>query len=410
MKYSKTYLLILIVLLKVSIVKTQFKEYNYKRKINTTNKNWQKIELPNNIFSKLNTNFSDLRILKISNKNDTVEIPYLLTSTYNNIVTEKRKLNIINESSKKNNHYFTLDNVGLVSTNQIVIDFIKQNYIVDVQLKGSNDLVDWFTILENIKLVAVKNKKTNFKQNTIDFPVSKYKYYQITIKSKEKPLFNSVYLVLEKINKGYLKKIEIKNILKKENKKLNQSEISINLKEYTPISFLNIKVNHPSNFYRPISIKYLIDSIKTEKGWVNRFNEVKTNYISSKLPNKFNFNSIFTKTIKLTITNHNNIPLQISEIEVKGGLYNMYVQLNSSSKNYFLFYGNNTAEKPKYDINNFKEIIPEVSSNSKLGFEQNTLTNKTIITEPLFKNKFWLWGIIILVITTLGYFSLKMLK
>ena len=56
----------------------QIETYNYKRPLNGISDEWHKIMLPDAIFGKINSDFSDLRIYGITAKNDTIEAPYLL--------------------------------------------------------------------------------------------------------------------------------------------------------------------------------------------------------------------------------------------------------------------------------------------------------------------------------------------
>ena len=78
--------------------------------------------------------------------------------------------------------------------------------------------------------------------------------------------------------------------------------------------------------------------------------------------------------------------------------------------NYFLVYGNKNAQKPTFDIINFADKIPENLKELSIGDEIAIDKKAEIKTKPLFENKYWLWGIMFVIIALLGWFSLKMMK
>ena len=65
---------------------------------------------------------------------------------------------------------------------------------------------------------------------------------------------------------------------------------------------------------------------------------------------------------------------------------------------------------PNYDIIKHTDKIPIELSEITLGVEQKINKTPSKITEPLFKNKIWLWGILTVVIILLGGFSLSMMR
>lgn len=75
-----------------------------------------------------------------------------------------------------------------------------------------------------------------------------------------------------------------------------------------------------------------------------------------------------------------------------------------------MVYGKDYENKPNYDLAHFKDKIPNSLISLNLGEEQKIEQKEPIIKEPLFKNKNLLWGLILLIIVSLGWFSLKMMK
>src|SRR5690606_27508275 len=66
------------VLMFISLVPfAQNNEHKYYRKIGGISEQWQKIELPNDLFSTATANLSDLKLIGSNQHNDTLEVPYL---------------------------------------------------------------------------------------------------------------------------------------------------------------------------------------------------------------------------------------------------------------------------------------------------------------------------------------------
>ena len=69
----------------------QLETYNFKRAIEGIDNQWHQIILPETMYEKVKSNFSDIRIYGITPENDTIEVPYLLK-----IATSKREIENVN--------------------------------------------------------------------------------------------------------------------------------------------------------------------------------------------------------------------------------------------------------------------------------------------------------------------------
>ncbi len=125
--------------------------------------------------------------------------------------------------------------------------------------------------------------------------------------------------------------------------------------------------------------------------------------------NEFQFSSTTAQKLKIFIDNHDNRPLKINAIEVKGYISEVVARFTDQAT-YFLTYGNKNANNPNYDIERFTDKIPETLNPLDLGDELTIQKEEVMVTEPLFKNKTWLWTIMIVIILLLGWFSIKMIR
>lgn len=121
----------------------------------------------------------------------------------------------------------------------------------------------------------------------------------------------------------------------------------------------------------------------------------------------FSLDAEQTSHLRLIINNLDNEPLKITGIDVDGPAVELIAEMEPG--NTYLFYGNRGLSAPYYELKHFEEKIPTASAVATLGEEESIAAPQTKIS-ALFENKFWLWGIMIVVIGLLGFFTLRMMK
>lgn len=387
----------------------QIKQYNYKSEIKGIENQWHQLILPQPIFGEISNNLNDLRIFGITSENDTIEAPFILNKKKEKNTLEKVDFKLINQSKKGNDFYFTFELTVEKDINKIVLDFEQANFDWLVNLEGSQNQKEWFSILEDYRLVSIKNKMTNFNFSTLNFSNSKYQYFRVKINSDQQPNLRSAQIILQKTTPGNYNNFSIKKITSKEDKKNKTTIIDIDLQQPLPISYLEVEVQNKIDFYRPLKIQYRSDSLKTEQGWRYNYRNLTSGTLNSIEPNIFKFPSQIAKQLRLIIYNQDNESLQIEEVNVQGIEHQMIARFTKEA-NYFLVFGNVNATKPNYDIARFRENIPTNLTTLSLGEMQPIEKIEQQKAAPLFKSKLWLYGIMILIIFLLGWFSLKMIK
>lgn len=384
-------------------------DYNYKRPLTGIKDQWHKILLPNEVFGKTLESLNDIRIFGITAANDTVEAPYLLRLTTEKITERAIAFQTLNASHNSKGYYFTFENPGIAAVNQIKLDFRQKNFDWRIKLEGSQNQDEWFTIVDDYRIVSIKNDLTDFTFNTLNFPGSKYRFFRLFINSKEKPELSGAGIVQNEIVAGEYRGYPVIKFETNVNKETKQTEMDITLPMPVPVSFVQIKVKDSMDYYRPVTIQYLTDSFKTELGWKYNYGRLASGVLNSIEENEFKFGSTIVQKLKIIIQNQNNAPLTIDSVQVKGYLHELVVRF-AEKADYFLAYGNNHAAKPQYDIDRFTGNIPATLTALTLGSEQSLKKQMPAAAAPLFKNKAWLWAIMALIILLLGWFSVKMMR
>jgi len=406
----KNKLLILVFLFNCLYSFCQMKGYEYKREIKGIKGQWNSIELPDDLYGKVSRDLSDIRVFGITAKNDTLEAPYFFEKNESTVSSRNISFNLINPSKKGSTYYFTFQTKEERTINQIQLDFNQKNYDWRIKLEGSNNQQNWFTVVDHYRILSIKNSQTDYQFNKIVFPNSKYNYYRIGIPANEKPVLKSTKMILMEFPQGVLTHYALKRVLITQDKRRKQTIIDLELKTSVPVNKLKIGVNDNLDYYRPMQIEYLTDSFKTDKSWYFNYGEAAGATILSSVDKRnFELNGCITNKLRVTIDNHDNQPLKFSTFIVEGYKSILITRL-SEPASYYLCYGKKGSVKPEYDIEQFRSKISDSANKINLGKEEFVDLTKTVNTEPLFTNKAWLWGIMVLIIGLLGWFTLKMMK
>jgi hypothetical protein len=386
----------------------QIDEYDYKREITGITEQWHTINLPDAMFGKISQSYTDIRIFGITRDNDTIEAPYILKLSAGKTDVKRINFKQLNSSQNRDGFYFTFEIPNNETINQIELDFDQQNFDWKIELQGSHNQNDWFTILKDYRILSISNELTNYQFTKLTFPDSRYRYFRINVKSTEKPVLKKASIIQQEIIPGTYKSYPVKmlnTIVKNINK---ETEIQFELPLKVPVSVLKINVSDSVDYYRPFEIKYLVDSTKTELGWRRNYVNLTSGILNSLEENKFKFSGITAQKFKVFIKNNDNLPLKIASIEAQGYVHQLVVRFTEPAS-YYLTYGSRISSIPRYDIEHFKDKIPGNMPAVDLGSEQVIEKVEKLPVEPLFKNKMWLWAIIILITIVLGWYSIKMI-
>lgn len=401
--------LFIILLLLSSISLAQIEEYSFTREIKGIENQWHKIVLPNSIFSNLSNNMSDIRIYGKTPEGKIVESPYILNISKNRHVKSQVRFNLINTSSNSSGYYYTFEISEKMILNQIDLSFDNENFDWTLDLEGSENQQDWFMLAKDYRIVAIKNEQTDYQSTKITFPASNFSYLRIRISADQKPEFNAAELSQYRIEKGNYRKYAIPGHEVAINEDTKETIINLSLAERLPVSRLKIDVRDEFDYYRPVHIEYLSDSIETEKGWKYRYRNLHSSTLTSLESGKFTFPSTLLQKLRIRIANQRNQPLTIGAISAEGPQHSLTARFTESA-NYVLAYGNPKAARPQYDIARFKNTIPADLTELMLGPVNVSVQKEEKDGEPLFGNPLWLWGIMIVIVAILGWFSMKMLK
>ncbi|PCJ67558.1 MAG: hypothetical protein COA58_00030 [Bacteroidetes bacterium] len=379
----------------------------YQRQITGVNQEWHEMDVPMDVLSRVKNNLGDIRIFGINNQGDTLGVPYLIAINVPEQHKESVPVDVLNRSSKTGTYFFTLKPTKLQSLNKIDLFFANSNFDWKVKLEGSQDNSEWFSILDDYRILSIQNSETNYQFTTLSFSTSEYTYYRISIPSEDVPVLKKATISLYQNHTTSLNQYPIRSIENQETKH-KKSILEISLKEKYPVSSVQLLTKATIDFVRPITISALVDSFKTDKGWKYNYRNVYNGTFSTWESGEFTFSPFKTSKLRVTIENGDNAAIDIDVSYVRGYKHTITARFNSPSYNYQFVYGNAYVGIPDYDISLFRDRIPTSLNTVELG----PIEYKKIAppTEPKEESKLWLWVIMGVVILVLGVFTLKMMK
>ena len=94
--------------------------------------------------------------------------------------------------------------------------------------------------------------------------------------------------------------------------------LDIRLSGYVPVSMLIPEVDKQFDFYRPVQVQCLVDSVKGPDGWNYSYQNVYRGMLSSLEDNQIMLGQSKGAVFKMIIDNQNNTPLQINSVAARG--------------------------------------------------------------------------------------------
>ena len=315
--------------------------YEYLKNIEVSGKNsYKEFYLTKDIYLKSKNNLNDLRI-----KNEIGdEVPYVIEKNIEISNRIEKKVSIGKIISKKNKET-QMETVVKFTPKKKLDDIVGNiiqlkaidNFYSKYELLGSDNGKNW------IYISSGELYKTSEKEELrIEFIKKKYSYYKIVTALTEKIKYNALVLLLneKKIDK---KTNIITNLQYKVEEKRNNTIVTIQSNNL-PLQQISLKIN--DEFKR----NYIVRNDKVYKTG-NLFKVGNR----EKLDIQFN-KKISLEQIILEIENGDNKPLMIEKIQGEYLPLKIIFKAKPEEK-YILTFGDRELFKPRYDLEEFSEII-----------------------------------------------------
>jgi hypothetical protein len=365
-----------------------------------------RIELTPEITSKLNNQFTDIRLYDSQNQ----EIPTLLHQE--KPYTEKELFVPYKIIEKQHFSQLGYSRLVIHNPNKKAIDNLilrVKNADVKKQLKlnASYDNKTWYVLKDNYSYNSITNNDSTSEIRVLNFPLSDYEYYELLIDDYfDKPInITQAGFYNRQIEQGSYSAVNCDFVCLDT---LKQTLISIpmNGQYVDKISFL---INAPTYYYR--QAEFFTYRTETYKNKTTRYeHKLFRCKLISNSSNTFQLNSEKMDTLWVRILNQDNQALKIDAIHVYQLKKYLIADLNSK-KSYHLAFGDKKAVKANYDLEYFTDSIPAnleiLSPQAPVALSKK---NQTIKSDNFSLSNCWLWISIVIIALLLAYMSVKMVK
>ncbi len=366
-----------------SIVSASFdkKDWQYERVVDKGNiSGMVKIKLPNDI-SWITENFRDLRVVDDLG----VETPFVLTNDIRPTPSLGSASIINSVTSNDGSTKFVVDTGrgGVVRTS-LFIETNKPNYRRQVSLYSSDnplalDDSRWSLVSKEGYVFSFTDPATGQSQgkNSIDFSSNTSRYFKVVISNGEEgPVVANdvkVYGDIDVVTPRYSTEVPV-SVYNNPNRKT--TELTIDLGRSGVYSDSISISSKDTNYTRRVIVE-ASNSSSTDNSWSyvgqGYISSVRTSLYkgSSNIINYGSNTAIRSRFIRLSIVNDDNPVISIDpKVVVSGPVFELVFDAKPG-RNYKVYYGNPSAQKPQYDISNLASYI-ETAKLPVLGLGSET--------------------------------------
>ena len=301
-----------------------------------------------------------------------------------------------------------LRNASKSQINSLGLIIKNTNVSKTAHLSGSNDAKIWYGIEDNIVLEPVRNNQATSEIKLLDFPLSDYEYYQLTVN-------DSLTAPLNILQVGYYARSNqqpaytvLPGLSFTQRDSLKQSLIHIRFPEAVRLDKLVFSIQSPAQYHRRVVFSQL-KTRKNKRGrWLQYYEPLREIYLRSDGDQTVILPGLKVADLYLSIDNQDNPPLVIKTIQAYQAEISLVAELDKD-KSYQLRFGNGAAVAPAYDLLYFKDKIPAILPIAEVGTVSLTKTGEIGTAMSVFQNPWILWPALGLVLGLLGFMSYRML-
>jgi hypothetical protein len=356
-----------------------------------------RLALTPDIYDAARDDLADIRLLDAKGQ----QVPYVLAKPAD--ITDRLKYSpaLINRSTNEDGAAMvTLDFGRQIVKNQIEVETVGNNFRRPVKVEGSNDNVQFFTVVDTAFVFAVDDR-TRFE--TVDLPSNDYRYLRITVEpmatEEKSPVINAVRAFKYESKLTQRQPVKMVQVEDSENEK-NKSSISVYDLAYRHLPISEIELDVADNaFYRYVTIQGRDEATR----------KVKIDSLVLRVPS----GRRIYRYLKIVISNYDDKPLAINSTSAKMIADNIVFTAQDDIAP-TLYVGSQSAGKPRYDLaQRLNDPLQVEARLAKMGALNDNPLFGQVEAKPLAwteKHKVLLWIIMGAVVLVLAGFILKSFK
>jgi hypothetical protein len=367
------------------------------------------LPLDGEVYDHSRLSLSDLRLLDDQQR----EVPYAFFEAKEVTTEERRNARLFNKALvPKAYSTVTLDLGEEVYNNKLIVKTKSQNFKRRLEISGGPDGRKWFVLRDNAYIFDFSGDQ-KIQLTTVQYPENNYRYLQIKVwNGSESPLElegAEVFLIKTKTPERIL--LPNRPISREEDPKLKATVCLLDLNyRNLPCDFLVLETPE-ENFSRFVEIHGSNDLKSWQRHLQSEFYRFKTSKYDVE-KKSFRFPQARDRYLKVIVYNYDDPPLRLGNVESRGIVQDLIFQAESN-RQYFLYYGNEQAPAPLYDMERVKNYLNiETLARVKLSGEN---LNREFIPKTLQRpwSERWpvlFWGILVFLVLVLGAYIVQLMK
>jgi hypothetical protein len=368
-----------------------------------------RLSLDGEIYDRSRLSLSDLRLLDNQQK----EVPYALFEAKETTTEDRRSARVFNRALvPKAYSTMTLDLGEEVYTNKLIVKTKSQNFKRRVEVAGSHEGRRWFVLRDNAYIFDFSGDQ-KIQVTTVQYPENNYRYLEIKVWNGSDPPLKlegaEVFLVKTETPQRTL--LPNHQISREEDPKLKATVCLLDLNyRNLPSDFLVLETPE-ENFSRLVEISGSNDLKNWQRHLQSEFYRFKTSKYDVE-KKSFRFPEARSRYLKVLVYNYDDPPLRLGNIEVHGIAKDVIFQAESN-RQYFLYYGNEQASAPHYDVERVKNYL-NTDTLARVRLSGENLNRGFVPKTP---QKPWterwpilFWGILVFLVLALGAYIVQLMK
>jgi hypothetical protein len=367
-----------------------------------------KIKLTSELTPWLNQDCSNVRIFDVKGK----EIQFMMDEAQRILSSEFRSYPLISNSQVAGCcTNLTFENNSKQNLNHLMMRIRNAEVNKSGKLSGSDDLHRWYALKEDVVLSNINNGTATSEIRVLDFPLSDYKYYRLTIDDSASAPLNIMevgYLENFVTNAGYTP-IDDVSITFADSTSRKETYCFISFDSAQWVDQIKFTVLSPPFFKRSATLYDVVYEANRKGARKKVYHSLRSFELTSTAALVLDVKGSVAKDWLIVIDNQDNRPLDISSIVVEQ-LDRCLIAYLEGSPPYTLKVGK-SLPPPVYDLTYFKEFIPESAPVVIPGAFKPTGSKKAPEEiKSFFSSRTWIWCGIIAIVVIMGWMSWSMIK
>lgn len=356
-----------------------------------------------------NENLSDIRIFDSKNR----ETPYFLTSDLKTTSTAFEEYKIISKSNVVNkSSSVVFENSSNKNITELTLAIANSDVEKSYNISGSNDLSEWFGLVNNRLLYDLSDSENTFIYKNIPVPNNQYRYLKIDFNDKK-----TLPIAVLKVGKfssqtssSALQEITKEDFKIQEFSKEKKTRITFKFENSQAINQISFTIKNASLYRR--TAKIIVNRSEVYKKRKKSYEEILENFeLASNATNTFSIGELREKEFYIDIENQDNQPLSIAEVK----LFQLPIYAVAdliSGENYTLKAGNLNLLEPHYDLSSFQNSISKALPEAQITAITKIKKSPKIVAKntAIWSQAWFMWVCIGIGGLIIFYFSLSLIK